>query len=78
MQFYLKITLVIAILSIIVRGKGGIELKKAKYKYKITANDVYLIMCFAFFYVLSSIQENLLCFRRYWIFRSNTSKDARI
>ncbi len=57
MQFYLKITIVIAILSVIVRGKGGIELKKAKYNYRITANDVYLIMCFAFFYVLSSIRD---------------------
>ena len=57
MQFYLIITFLIVFLSVVIRGKGGIVIKKAKYRLEISAKDIYLVIVFLLFYVLSSIRD---------------------
>lgn len=57
MLFYVNITLIILFLSIVIRSSGAIEVKNEMFVSRISAKDIYLLICFLIFYFLSSLRS---------------------
>ncbi len=57
MDFYIKLTVIILIVSVLIRGTGAIIIKKTDLSVKISVKDFYLFITFMIFYLLSVLRN---------------------